>query len=145
MIEVRTLNIEDYAQALALYAVLNSGWPALNEQDAEEQFETVISHPGTEVLGVFDGVMLVAMVTLHVLPNMTNGGRPYALIENVVSHQDHQKRGFGRMAMQAAIDRAWSANAYKVMLLTGRGNAARGFYEKIGFDTDEKWGMILRR
>lgn len=144
MIDIRALTAADCTQALALYALLNTGRPARQDQDAEAQFEEVITHPGTEVLGVFDGEMLVAMVTLHVLPNMTNGGRPYALIENVVTHQAVRKQGLGRMAMQAAIDRACLADAYKVMLLTGKANGARRFYEKLGFSADEKWGMVWR-
>ncbi len=47
--------------------------------------------------------------------------------------------------MQAAIDAAWAADCYKIMLLTGRTAEARGFYEKLGFGTDEKWGMTIRR
>ncbi|MFT7594082.1 MAG: hypothetical protein ACI8R4_001400 [Paracoccaceae bacterium] len=31
------------------------------------------------------------------------------------------------------------------MLLTGKDLGARGFYEKLGYTEDEKFGMILRR
>ena len=47
--------------------------------------------------------------------------------------------------MQAAIDAVWAADAYKVMLVTGQGTGARGFYERLGFRADEKHGMQMRR
>lgn len=85
------------------------------------------------------------MATLHILPNMTQGGRPYAVVENGVTHSDHRGAGHGRVVMQAVIDAAWSADCYKIMLMTGRIAKARGFYEKLGFGADEKWAMTLRR
>ena len=57
----------------------------------------------------------------------------------------HERLGIGRGVMEAIIRAAWDAGAYKIMLLTGKGANARGFYEKLGFDGDEKHGMILRR
>lgn len=110
-----------------------------------DSFGTVLTHPGTSVLGAFAGDALVSMATLHILPNMTQGGRPYALVENVVTHCDHRGAGHGRVAMMAVIDAAWGADCYKIMLLTGRTAEARGFYEKLGFGADEKWGMTIRR
>ena len=50
-----------------------------------------------------------------------------------------------RGVMNALIEAAWAADAYKIMLLTGRRAEARGFYEKLGFDGNEKHGMILRK
>ena len=85
------------------------------------------------------------MVTLHILPNMTRGGRPYALVENVVTLAAYRGQGYGRRVMQAAIAAAWAADCYKIMLLTGKTSAARGFYDALGFSTEEQWGMSLRR
>ena len=108
-------------------------------------FERVIAHPGTQIRGAFDGAALVAMVTLHILPNVTQQGRSYALIENVVTHEDHRGRGFGRAVMTDAMEAAWAADCYKIMLLSGKAGNSRGFYEALGFGADEKWGMSIRR
>ncbi len=37
---------------------------------------------------------MVATCTLVVIPNLTRGGTPYALIENVVTHTDHRNKGY---------------------------------------------------
>lgn len=137
----RALTTADADAVLVLYQHLVGDQP-LGDAAA---LARVLAHPGTSILGAFDDRMLVAMVTLHILPNVTQGGRPYALVENVVTHSDYRGTGQGRRVMQAAIAAAWAEDCYKIMLLTGRAASARGFYEKLGFGVDEKWGMTIRR
>ncbi len=139
---LRPLTVDDEGDARALYAdLVGSDGVA----DGNDSFARLLSHPGTELLGAeLDGT-LRAMLTLHVLPNMTQRGRPYALIENVVTASGFRGQGLGRAVMQFAVERAWAADAYKIMLLTGQDTGARPFYESIGFTAEEKFGMTLRR
>ncbi|MCZ4258511.1 GNAT family N-acetyltransferase [Sulfitobacter sp. G21635-S1] len=172
---VRMLDRADAAQALTLYNELTVG-PKASDPAA---FGPVIDHPGTQVLGAFAGDRLVAMATLHLLPNVVWNARPYALkrfgiylnhlfaaspfgrtrkvtrdvsslsrnavVENVVTLATCQGQGFGRRVMAAVIDTAWAANAYKIMLMTGVGRDAVGFYEACGFSAEGKTAMVLRR
>lgn len=142
---VRPLTAQDFDDAYALYKDLVGDIPVPNGQDGKAQFEAILAHPGSWVLGAERDGRIISMVTLHILPNMTFGGRPYALIENVVTARAAQGQGYGRLTMQSAIDKAWSEGVYKIMLLTGRTLGARGFYERLGFNTTDKHGMILRR
>ena len=130
----------DSPAILALYRALAGETPV----GSATNLRAVLAHPGTEILVVEDADIVVSMATLSLIPNVTHQGRPYGVIENVVTLPTHQRRGFGRVVMQAAIDTAWQANAYKVMLMTGRANSTKGFYEALGFDSTEKWSMILR-
>jgi len=138
---VRALQMADAGDALILYNELTVG-PKSSDRSA---FSNVIAHPGTVVHGAFLGGELVAMVTLHLLPNVLWGARPYGLIENVVTRAQFRGRGFGRLAIQAAIDAAWDANAFKIMLMTGQKRAAMGFYAALGFSREDKFAMVLRR
>lgn len=138
---VRALTAADWPQVEPLYRELTRG-PGIG---GAESFATVLGHTGTCVLGQDVDGRILAMLTLHLLPNVTYGGRPYGLVENVVTAGVARGRGHGRAVMQAAIDAAWAAGAYKIMLLTGQARGARGFYEAMGFDADHKWGMTLRR
>lgn len=99
-------------------------------------------------MSVFIGVagnVAIATVTLVVVPNLTRNGASYALIENVVTHADHRKRGYARAVIAHAVADAWSAGCYKVMLLTGSKNPATfRFYENCGF-VQEKTGYQIRR
>ncbi|MEL6466719.1 MAG: GNAT family N-acetyltransferase [Pseudomonadota bacterium] len=139
--QLQPLGHRDAKAACALYLDLTrSGSVA-----AEAHFQSVVDHTGTVVVGAFEANTLIGMGTLHVLPNMTYGGQPYAFIENVVTAQGHRKRGVGRAVLENLIARAWAANAYKIMLLTGQARGARGFYQKLGFNDIDKHGMVLRR
>ena len=71
-------------------------------------------------------------------------GRPYGLVENVVTGRPYRGQGLGRIVLQACIDHAKDAGAYKLMLLTGQARGVVGFYEKLGFSDHEKHGLILR-
>lgn len=137
---VRPLTRADAAQALTLYNELTVGPRAMDPN----ALGPVLDHPGTQVLGAFVDDRLVAMATLHLLPNVVWNGRPYALIENVVTLAAFRGRGFGRKVMEAAIDCAWAAGTYKIMLMTGIGREAVGFYEAIGFSPNDKTAMVMR-
>lgn len=140
-IELRLLGQTDASAALALYNELTFG---PKSQDAEA-FQTVLRHPGTTIYGAFDGNGLVAMLTLHLLPNVTWGARPYALVENVITTATHRKRGIGKQLMQHAVAQAWAADAFKIMLMTGKKRNAAGFYEAVGFRAEDKTAMVIRR
>lgn len=139
--KVRNLTVADFGDAQALYRDLVGDQPVADI----DSFEQILGHPGTEVIAAEYEGCLGSMLTLHVLPNMTQAGRPYALIENVVTLQACQGQGLGRAVMEEAIRRCDAKKVYKIMLLTMREGGARGFYEKLGFTADDKFGMTRRR
>ena len=136
---IRLLGAQDGPQACALYAHL---MPDIAPPSA---FEKLASHPGTSVAGAEINAQLVAMATLHLMPNMTQGGRPYGLIENVITHPEHRGHGHMRRVMEYLHQIAWDAEAYKIMLMTGRDTGAKCFYEALGYSADQKHGMQIRR
>ena len=105
----------------------------------------MIAHSGTTVFGAFADDRFVAMLALHLLPNVTWNARPYGLVENVITTQSHRKRGIGKALLQHAINRAWVAGAFKVMLMTGKKRGATGFYKAAGFGAEDKTAMVIRR
>ncbi|EBA11023.1 GNAT family N-acetyltransferase [Roseobacter sp. CCS2] len=140
-VAIKPLSITDSSAALTLYNELTFG-PKSQNQAA---FASVIAHSGTTIYGAFDQDALVAMLTLHLLPNVTWNARSYALIENVITTATHRKRGIGKQLMEHAIAQAWAANAFKIMLMTGQKRAATGFYESVGFSAEDKTAMVIRR
>ncbi|MBL6080980.1 GNAT family N-acetyltransferase [Belnapia sp. T18] len=87
----------------------------------------------------------VATCTLIQVPNLTRGTRPYAFIENVVTHAAHRRQGHGRAVLGASLAAAWAAGCYKAMLLTGSTREATfRFYEAAGFRCGEQTGLIAR-
>lgn len=142
---VRPLAAADYEDAIQLYKELHRRTPVAEQRFGEERFLEIIQHPGTAIWGAEMDERIVSMATLHILPNMTYSGRPYCLVENVITMRSVQRKGLARDVMNKVLQTAWSAGAYKVMLLTGKSNGSKGFYEKLGFSSDEKFGMTIRR
>lgn len=110
---------------------LTSLW---NEIIADENYHILV--------GEIDG-KIISSVTLVVVKNLTRGMRPYALIENVVTHKDYRRRGYAGALMQKAVDIARSSGCYKIMLLTGaKDEGTLRFYEKCGFNSKDKTAFI---
>ncbi|WP_375596949.1 GNAT family N-acetyltransferase [Devosia sp. Naph2] len=100
--------------------------------------------PGSGVLIGSDEEGIRSSCTLVVIPNLTRGGRPYALIENVVTHVSARGRGYGKAVLAAAVERAWGEDCYKVMLMTGSQDVATlSFYRSAGFE-QTKTGFQIR-
>jgi GNAT superfamily N-acetyltransferase len=144
-ITLRPAGPDDLPGLLALYAELNPADPPLDAATAEARFTAILAQPGMMIFVAAKGEAPLASCTLVVVPNLTRAGAPYALIENVVTHSSARRQGLGRAVIRHAIDSAWKAGCYKVMLLTGRGDTGTyDFYTDCGFKQD-KTGFQVRR
>jgi len=82
-----------------------------------------------------DGVVVGTMVLL-IVPNLSHGALPWAIIENVVIDGKYRRRGIGRLLMEYAIKQARKAGCYKVQLLSNKQrHEAHQFYQTLGFET----------
>lgn len=144
-LEIRAARAEDLDDLLALYRYLNPDDPEPERAHAEGRLAAILAQPGMTILiGRTEGIA-ASSVTLMIIPNLTRGGASYALIENVVTHADHRKRGHAAALLQHAMEVAWRAGCYKVMLLTGsKDPATLRFYANCGFAQD-KAGFQMRR
>ncbi|MDV4160733.1 GNAT family N-acetyltransferase [Rhizobium leguminosarum] len=143
---IRPAARSDLPSLMTLYRHLNPTDPVLDEALAEERFSAILLQPGMTVFIGYAGDVAAATVTSVVVPNLTRSGAPYGLIENVVTHADHRKRGYAGAVIRHAIADAWNAGCYKVMLLTGSRNPATlRFYENCGFAQDKTGYQIRRR
>ena len=128
---VRTASRSDLPQLLALYPHLDPADRIPPLDIAERRFDQLQAYRGSAIFVGHADDALVASCTLIVIPNLTRGGQPYALIENVVTHAAFRGRGFGKQILQAAVDAAWQAGCYKVMPQresTPRFSAGAGFH-----------------
>jgi len=78
-----------------------------------------------------------------IIPNLTRDVRPYAFIENVVTHKEYRHCGYATGCLNYAKEIAKSENCYKIMLLTGAKNAETlDFYRKAGYNSTDKTAFI---
>jgi len=143
-LQIREASTGDLSSLLALYAHLNPSDLPCPMDDAAKHLFQLGRYQGSAILvGIIDEIV-VASCTLIVIPNLTRAGRPYGLIENVVTHSEWRNRGFGKAILKEATERAWAEHCYKVMLMTGSRSASTlAFYEKAGFE-QSKTGFQIR-
>ena len=133
-------------ELLDLYSHLHSSDDPLPRADVVNAIWCKIqTNPNIQYFGLFADGKLVSSYTISIIINLTRGCRPYGVIENVVTHKDFRRKGYGRDILAHALEYAWSRNCYKVMLMTGRkDDAAFRFYESVGFDKHEKQAFLAR-
>jgi GNAT superfamily N-acetyltransferase len=145
-VAVRLATQADLPGILDLYRHLNPNDPVISPDEAGAIWSRLLGSGLTTVLIAMDGPLAASTCTLVIVPNLTRAGRPYALIENVVTHADRRRLGLGRRVLAAALDKAWAAGCYKVMLASGsRREETLRFYEAAGFTRGGKTFFEIRR
>ena len=136
----------DLPGLLALYRFLNPNDPVLPVDDGlQRHWQAILDNKALHYVVARCAGKLVSTCSLTIVPNLTRSARPYGLIENVVTHPHHRKRGIGTQVLQYALNIAWQQDCYKVMLLTGsKSEATLRFYEQAGFARGEKTGFVAR-
>lgn len=142
---LRSAVADDLPAMLALYRHLSPEDPPLSAEAASPSWLGLLASPLSDVLvAQVDGV-IAASCLLLVVPNLTRGGRPFAMIENVVTDAAWRRRGLGTQLLGLARERARAAQCYKIMLATGRtDDAVLRFYERAGFTRSGKTFFEMR-
>lgn len=144
-LNIRDLRRSDLDALLSLYAHLHVRDDAPPDRaELRALWDRIVADDALIYLGAFDGGRLVSACNAAVIPNLTRGARPYALVENVVTHTDWRRRGIGKRVMTALLDRCWARRCYKVMLMSAIARAdVHGFYESVGFDRGAKQAFVI--
>lgn len=143
---IRRAGPDDLASLLALYRHLHPDEAPPPAEAASAAWTALLASPLMHpVVAEAEGA-LVAGCVLALIPNLTRGARPFGVIENVVTHPAHRRQGLGRAVLRHALDIAWAADSYKVMLATGsRREETLHFYETAGFARGGKTYFEARR
>ncbi|SFS12179.1 N-acetylglutamate synthase, GNAT family [Halomicrobium zhouii] len=145
MATARTIRPDELDELLTLYRMLNPDDPPLEPGDGlDRQWREMLADETLDVVVVEHDDRLVSTCVLSITRNLTRGARPFGLVENVVTREGYRGRGFGKRCLAKARELAEARDCYKVMLLTGTEEAWKHeFYERCGFDGDEKSGFVL--
>lgn len=143
--EVREIRYDELPKLLNLYKQLHPDDPEINDYEGLNQLWCEIyNDPNLHYIVIEEDGVLVATCTISVIKNLTRGLRPYGLIENVVTHKDYRRKGYGTKVLKRAIEIAKENNCYKVMLMTSsKSEDTLRFYEKAGFVRGIKTGFIV--
>ncbi|MHA2855514.1 GNAT family N-acetyltransferase [Paenibacillus lautus] len=144
-VSVRYILWNELDQLLLLYKHLNADDPELNIYEIQDHWREIMNDKLMKIIVVEHEGKLVSSCVLAIIRNLTRGARPYGLIENVVTHSDYRKNGYGKLVLQKAVEIARENECYKVMLMTSsRMEGTHSFYESCGFTKGDKTGFIIK-
>ena len=143
---LRVIQPHELPALLDLYTHLHDQDEPLPERSlVDSVWQKALSNPRIRYFGGYAGQQLLCSCTLTVIPNLTRACRPYAVIENVVTHPEHRGQGWGKALLAHALAFAWEQRCYKAMLLTGRKDEGTlRFYERAGFDPHGKQAFVAK-
>ena len=148
MLEIRKAAAKDAEVLIDLYGNHLAAHPPREPQSIVKWQEKIAQFESDPGYFIFVGEVekrVVSSVTLVVVENLTRNMRPYAVIENVVTHADFRGKGYAKMLMQKATETAIELGCYKIMLMTSsKEESTLRFYENCGFNRNEKTGFINR-
>ena len=140
---IREVTSEDLNELLELYLFLHEeGLPEDNEH-LRNTWSQIMNDPNHHIIvNVIDGKIVSSCVCV-IIPNLTRGIRPYAFVENVVTHADYRGKGYATECLNYAKQIAIDNNCYKMMLLTGsKRESTLKFYENAGYNKNDKTAFI---
>lgn len=87
----------------------------------------------------------VSSIQMAIIESLTHNVRPFAVIENIVTHEAYRSRGYASALLEKASEIARERGCYKVFLETGSNKESTlNFYRKNGFAVDEKHSCLKR-
>lgn len=133
---VRPATEQDIPRILELYQELTGERHDLTRYQIGPVLAEITSMTGHELLVAEEDSVVVGTMVLLVVPNLSHGALPWAIVENMVVDQEYRRRGIGRVLMEYAIARARQAGCYKVQLFSHKKRRqAHKFYRSLGFET----------
>ena len=88
---------------------------------------------------------VVSSIQMAIIESLTHNVRPFAVIENVVTHIDYRNKGYASALLEKASEIAKECRCYKISLETGSNKESTlNFYRKNGFAIDEKHSCLKR-
>jgi GNAT superfamily N-acetyltransferase len=133
----------DLQELLELYIHLHEDFAPEVDSRIENIWSKIINDPNHHVLlGYIDG-KLVSSCVIVIIENLTRNQRPYAVIENVVTHAGYRNKGYASAVLATAKDIAVEHNCYKIMLMTGsKKESTLDFYRRAGYNSNDKTAFI---
>ena len=140
---IREVYENELSKILELYLHLHEETIPEMTEHLESTWNTIIQDRNHHIIVKEIDGRIVSSCVCVIIPNLTRGVRPYAFIENVVTHEDYRGKGYAGACLHYARQIAEKENCYKMMLLTGSKKPETiAFYEKAGYNSSDKTAFI---
>ena len=140
---IREANRGDLKELLELYLDLHETEIPEDSEHLSDTWEQIIDDENHHLIVCVEDGRIVSSCVCVIIPNLTRNVRPYAFVENVVTHRDFRGKGYATECLNFAKDIAVNNNCYKMMLLTGsKSEETLNFYKKAGYNSTDKTAFI---
>ena len=140
---VREIKENELNELLELYLYLHEKSVPEMTEHLKQTWKTILEDKNHHIIVKEDDGKIVSSCVCVIIPNLTRNIRPYAFIENVVTHTDHRGKGYATECLNYAKDIAVRENCYKMMLLTGsKEEKTLRFYGNAGYNSSDKTAFI---
>lgn len=134
---------EDLKEILELYLYLHEISVPKETEHLRQTWKQIISDSNHHLIVCEVDGRLVSSCVCVIIPNLTRNVRPYAFVENVVTHKDYRGRGYATACLNYAKKIAEDNYCYKIMLLTGsKEQKTLDFYANAGYNSADKTAFI---
>lgn len=140
---VREVQYNEQKELLELYLSLHEDSVPEQSEALEKVWNKILNDENHHLpVNIIDGKIVSSCVCV-IIPNLTRGVRPYAFIENVVTHEKYRGRGYATECLNYAKKTAQENNCYKMMLLTGsKEEKTLSFYRNAGYNSTDKTAFV---
>ena len=140
---IREIENADLQGLLSLYTHLHDNEILPLDDKTKALWCEIMNDPNHHIVVGVEAEKIIASCVLVIVPNFTHNRRPYALIENVLTHSAYRGKGYGTQILNHAKMLAAHRNCYKIMLMTGSQEPATlAFYERAGYNQRDKTAFI---
>ena len=140
---VREANEKDLQEILELYLYLHEESVPEMSEHLTDTWSQIIQDTNHHLIVKTVNEKIVSSCVCVIIPNLTRNVRPYAFVENVVTHADYRGRGYATECLDYAKEIAERQNCYKMMLLTGsKEQKTLDFYKNAGYNSTDKTAFI---
>ena len=140
---VREIAENELNELLALYLYLHEDKIPEMTKHLNDTWSAIIHDESHHIIVNEIAGRIVSSCVCVVIPNLTRNIRPYALVENVVTHADYRGKGYATECLNYAKKVAEKHNCYKIMLLTGsKKESTIHFYSNAGYNCIDKTAFI---
>ena len=101
---VREIYENEFGQLLELYLHLHEDSVPDFDEHLKNTWETIVNDPNHHIIVKVVEGRIVSSCVCVVIPNLTRKIRPYAFVENVVTHGDFRGKGYASQCLDFAKD-----------------------------------------
>ncbi len=140
---IREIRNNELNALLELYVHLHESGIPEDSEHLRKTLESICTDVNHHIVVCELEGKIVSSCVCVIIPNLTRNIRPYAFIENVVTHKHYRGGGYATDCLNYAKELAQKEDCYKIMLLTGsKEEKTLDFYRNAGYNSSDKTAFI---